>query len=273
MAGVEQASSTESAKPTTAGLYDAYLGGTNHTAAERDVADKLRTMLPELEALISANRAFHQRATRWLAEQGLRQFVDLGAGLPTQDNTHQVVHRTSPDAHVVYVDHDAKTVEVGSDLVADAENTRFIQADMRDPDAVLAHPELRSLIDLNEPVAVLATAVLHFVPDEQDPWGIVSAYMEALAPGSYLALSHGTADKQSKKSVQAVYDVYRNADMMIYGRSREQVEWFFAGLELVPPYDGADPKVTFSGIWGAEDAVAADDDAGRWFYGGVAKRP
>lgn len=273
MTEAEQATGTEPAKPTTAGVYDVYLGGSHHTQLERETADKLRELMPDVESMAWANRSFHQRVARWLAEQGVRQFVDLGAGLPTQDNTHQVVQRVSSDARVVYVDIDPRTVSAGQRLVADSPHVAVIEADLREPEDVLARPELRGFIDLTQPTALLCTAMLHFVSDDADPWGMMKTYVDAMASGSYLAVTHITADKQAAGPVQAISSIYRGADQMIYFRNREQVDWFFTGMDLVPPYEGADAKLTFMGIWGCEDPVVADDDIGRWAYAGVARKP
>lgn len=262
------------AQPTVAGLYDAYLGGTEHTHAEQEAADRLRTAMPEIGATAWANRAFHQRAARWLAtDAGLRQFIDLGAGLPTQNNTHQVVQRHAPDAKVVYVDHDAHTVRRGNELVADDPNTTFVRSDLVDVDDVLDHPDLRALIDLAEPVGILATAVFHCITDKQDPWGVAKRYTSRVASGSYLAISHVTADKQRPEAVRTILDIYRRANSPAVFRNREQVEWLFDGLEVVPPYEGAAPKVTFIGYWFCEDPAEADDETSRWVYAGVARKP
>lgn len=260
-------------KPTAAGIYDVYLGGSDNTEAERAAAEQLRRVLPYAADSAWANRSFHQKAARWLAEQGITQFLDLGAGLPTQDNTHQVVHRVNPDARVVYVDHEKRTVERAQELVADLPNVRFVHGDIRDVDGVLADPTLREIVDLDRPVAVLCTALIHFVDERDDPWGTIDAYMRPLVSGSYLALSHLTADKQPPKVLKTINDIYRNANEMIHLRNRDQVEWFFRGLELVPPYDGAPAKVTFIGLWDCEDPKEADDDSGRWLYCGVARKP
>lgn len=260
--------------PTAAGLYDAYLGGNHGTLADKEAAARLRAVMPELEETAWANRAFHQRAARWLVtEAGIRQFIDIGSGLPTQDNTHQVVQRLAPDAHVVYVEIDPSTVQQGRALIEGDPNTRFVHADMKKVDEVMSSPEIAELIDLSQPVGLLASAVFHFVADEEDPWGIAKRYMDLLPSGSYIALTHITADKQPPAPVQTIYSIYRNADTMIYFRNREQTEWFFDGLELVEPYEGAGPKVTFMGYWGCEDPAAADDDSSRWCYCGVAKKP
>lgn len=259
--------------PTPAGLYDYYLGGSNSTEAERAAGDGLRAKMPELRDAAWANRGFLQRAARWLAEDvGVRQFIDLGAGLPTAQNTHEVVQRVAPDAVVVYVDNDPRVRARAAALLADTDNTTAITADLRDPDAVLNHPDLRAAIDLGEPVGLLLVAVAHFVSDEEDPWGVVGRYMDVLAPGSYLALSHITADRQPQAAVDAIYDLYAHATSRIHLRSKEGVARFFTGMELVPPYKGAEPSVTFVGEWGAEDRSAADSDGSRWSYCGVARR-
>ncbi|MBO0829908.1 MAG: SAM-dependent methyltransferase [Streptosporangiales bacterium] len=260
-------------RPTAAGIYDVYLGGSDNTESERAAAERLRQVLPYAADSAWANRSFHQKATRWLAEQGITQFIDLGAGLPTQDNTHQVVHRVAPEARVVYVDHEDRTVTRAQELIANLPTVRFVKGDIRDVDGVLNDPALREIIDFDQPVALLCTAIVHFVDERDDPWGVVDGYVKPLAPGSYLALTHLTADKQSPKVLRTINDVYRNANEMIHLRNRDQVEWFFRGLQLVPPYEGAPPKVTFVGLWGCEDPKEADDDSGRWLYCGVARKP
>jgi trans-aconitate methyltransferase len=259
--------------PRPAGLYDYYLGGSNSTEAERAAGEELQAKMPDLYDAAWANRGFLQRAARWLAQDvGVRQFIDLGAGLPTAQNTHEVVQRVAPDSVVVYVDNDPRVQIHARQLLADTDNTTAITADLRDPDAVLNHPDLRAGIDLGEPVGLLLVAVAHFVSDEEDPWGIVHRYMDALAPGSFLALSHITDDRQPQTAVDAIYDLYTHATAQIHLRSKQEVARFFTGLELVPPYAGAEPAVTFVGEWGADDRAAADSDGSRWSYCGVGRR-
>lgn len=263
----------DDSRPTVAGMYDVYLGGTNHTLAEREAAERLQAAMPELVETAWANRAFHQRSARYMAEQGIRQFIDLGAGLPTQENTHQVLRKVAPEARCVYVDHDPRAVQLSRELIADDPLTRFAQADIRDVDGVLGSPEVRELIDLAEPVGLLASAVLHFISDEDDPWGVMRRYVAAIASGSYVAISHATSDRNRMEPIQTAYAVYRNSDTMVCVRNLEQVEWLFDGLEMIEPYEGGVPKVTYMGMWFCEDPVAADDDTGRWFYAGVARKP
>jgi len=275
MTEVEQAPpGVDATTPTPARLYDYYLGGTNNFAIDREVAERLRASLPELTDAAWANRGFHQRAARWMAGQhGISQFIDLGSGLPTQGNTHEAVTPLAPAARVVYVDHDPMVLAHAKALLDTTGATAVIQADLRDPAAVLDHPELRAVLDLGQPTGLLMTAVLHFVADESDPWGLVARYMRAAAPGSYLALSHATADRLPPRAVTAMYATYENATERIQLRSRAEFERFFDGLELVAPFDGAEPGITFVGKWGAEDACAADTDGSRVLYCGVARRP
>jgi trans-aconitate methyltransferase len=229
--------------------------------------------MPELADAAWANRGFHQRAALWMArDMGIRQFLDIGSGLPTQNNTHQAVRKAAPDARVLYVDHDP-LVRVHADALLTGEgNTQMITADLRDPESVLKNPETRELLDFSEPVGLLMTAVLHFVSDGSDPYGLVARYVAELAPGSYLALTHITADQKPPAAVSAILDIYANATEQIYMRTRDEVERFFEGLELIAPYDGAKPAVTYVGEWGAEDAGLADSDGSRWCYGAIGRR-
>lgn len=275
MAEAEQAPpGVDPTAPSPARLYDYYLGGTSNFQVDRDAGERLRASLPELTDAAWANRGFHQRAARWMAAtHGIRQFIDLGSGLPTQGNTHEAVGSIASDARVVYVDHDPMVRVHARELLNGTRSTALIEADLRDPDAVLGNPEFRALIDLDQPAGLLATAVLHFVADETDPWSLVQRYLAVLAPGSYVALSHATADRLPPQAVQAMYDTYAHATERIYLRSRGDVERLFGGLELVAPFSGAEPGLTFVGKWGAEDECAADSDGSRVLYCGVARRP
>ena len=261
-------------RPSPARLYDYYLGGTHNYEADRQAAEQIRQGMPELADAAWANRGFHGRAAVWMAaSQGIRQFIDVGSGLPTQNNTHQAVRRVAPDARVVYVDVDPMVAAYSAPLLSEDGSTILVTADMRDPDSVLEHPELRRLIDFSQPVGMLMTAVVHFVADGSDPWALVRRYMTATAPGSYLALSHLTYDRLPARATVAGQEVYQRATSNIYARTREEVTRFFDGLELVPAQPGGEPAITFPGLWGAEDLEAADSDGSRAFYCGVARRP
>jgi hypothetical protein len=262
------------AKPSPARLYDYYLGGTDNFEADRLAAETIRARMPELADAAWANRGFHQRAALWMASfQGIRQFIDVGSGLPTQNNTHQAVQKVTADARVVYVDNDPLVRVHASALLTGEGSTRVITADLRDPDSVLNHPQTRELIDFSQPVGLLMTAVLHFVADSSNPWRLVSRYLAELAPESYLALTHITSDQKPPAAVQAILDIYADATERIHMRTRAEVQRFFDGLDLVAPYEGAAAAVTYVGEWGAEDPRLADSDGSRWSYGGVARRP
>ena len=268
MAGVD------ATRPSPARLYDYYLGGTHNLPVDRVFGDMLKAAVPDLEDGIWANRAFHQRAASWMAaDAGIRQFIDIGSGLPTQDNTHQAVHKIAPSARVVYVDNDPMVAVYAGRLLAADGTTTVVTMDLRDPDAVLGHPDLRAMIDFAEPVGLLMTAVMHFVADGSDPWGLVRRYVGATAAGSYLALSHFTADRLPPAHVQAGHDVYDRATESIYPRSRADIARFFDGLELVPPRRGAESDVTYVSMWRAENLETADTDGARGLYCGVARRP
>jgi len=260
--------------PTPARLYDYFLGGSNNFEVDRQLAQRIKDLVPEVSDSAWANRAFHQRAATWLAaEKGLDQYIDIGAGLPTQGNTHELVRASVPDARVVYVDNDPMVLAHGSALLEGVRGVEMIMADLRDPDALLTHPVLTSLIDLTRPVGFLLTGVLYFVADEADPWRLVDRYVQALAPDSYVVLSHLTSDSKPPRAIETGQDVYARATEGLYFRTRAQFEQFFTGLELVPPYPGAPAGVSYVGVWGAEDPVAADTDDSRWLYCGVARRP
>jgi hypothetical protein len=261
------------AVPSPARLYDYYLGGTHNFRADRELAEQLRAGIPDMVDAVLANRGFHVRAAAWMAGHGIRQFLDIGSGLPTANNTHETVQALDPAARVVYVDNDPIVGAHASSLLAANGSTALVVADLRDPDAVLASPVLRDMIDLTAPVGLLMTAVLHFVADDGDPWGLVSRYVSALAPGSYLALSDGTLDRMPPDQIQAGRDGYARSTANVFMRSKADIGRFFDGLELQPPRPDAEPDVTYAGLWGAEDIELADSDGSRAIYCAVARKP
>jgi len=273
MTDAEQAPpGVDPARPSPARINDYLLGGEHNFAADRAAGQMLKSRAPELMDSAWANRGFHQRAAKWIALQGVRQFIDIGSGLPTVGNTHEVVRRVAPNARVVYVDNDPMVLAYGKALLGDDRNATVILADIRDPEAVLGNTELRGLIDFTEPVGLLITAVLHFVSDENEPAKLISRYMAALAEGSYLALSHLTADQKPVLAVQTLVEVGLRAAGGGYLRSKTEVRELFEGLEIVPPYAGADPDLTWVGLWDCEDPALADSEGSRWLYCGVAKK-
>jgi len=273
VAETEQApAGIDTTRPSPARMYDYMLGGTHNFQVDRDATEQFRAQMPDLADAAWANRGFHGRAARWLAtESGIRQFIDIGSGLPTQSNTHEVVRAVSPQARVVYVDNDPMVEVLAAELLTDDGATSVIIADLREPDAVLGHPKLKAQIDFDEPIGLLMTAVLQFIADEDDPWGLVARYVAALRPGSYLALSHITGDKLPPRSVRTGVQVYQRATARAFPRTKAEIERFFTGLELVPPYAGAAFELTNVGLWGSEDPASADTDGSRAFYCGVGR--
>jgi hypothetical protein len=268
--GPEVPEGVDRSVPTPARIYDYMLQGQNFFDADEFAAEQILTAAPEIRDAAYSNRGFHQRAATWIARRGVRQFIDIGSGLPTVGNTHEIVQKIIPAAHVVYIDNDPM-VELHSRALLDTGGTiSVICADLREPATILDNPELLKLIDFSQPTGLLMTGVMMFVSDTSDPWGLVRAYMDALVPGSYLSLSHLTDDYKSPAAAEGFRRVFDTATEHLYFRSKAKVERFFEDLELVSPYEGAEPQVTFTGLWGAEDAKLADSEGSRWLYCGVA---
>jgi hypothetical protein len=188
-------------------------------------------------------------------------------------NTHEVVGKIHPDARVVYVDNDPMVELHSKGILDETGRVRVLCADLREPESILDDPAVRELIDPAEPTGLLLTAVLMFVADEADPWALVARYVQAMRSGSYLALSHLTDDAKPPLAVDGFRRVFDHATEQMHFRSRQQVARFFDGLEFVPPYPGAAPALTYSGLWGAEDVQLADSDGSRWLYCAVARKP
>jgi len=259
-------------RPAPARIYDYMLGGSNHFPSDAEAAGKILAAVPEIRDCAWSNRGFHQRAAKWIAEQGVSQFIDIGSGLPTVGNTHEVVQKVIRGARVVYVDHDPLVAGQGSQLLAGDSSTRVICADLREPDTILGHPDLTGLIDFTRPAGLLLTAVMMFVSAASDPHDLVARYIDVLAPGSYLALSHLTDDCKPPKAAERFRAVFDRATEQLHFRSREEIARFFGGLQLIPPYEGAQAAPCYTGVWGAEDPVLADSDGARWLYCGVARK-
>jgi hypothetical protein len=260
-------------KPAPARIYDYMLRGHSYFDVDVEAAQRILGVVPEIQDCAWSNRGFHQRAAKWMAERGVRQFLDIGSGLPTVGNTHEVVQKVIPGARVVYVDNDQMVAEQGSGLLADDETTRVICADMREPETILKHPDVSALLDFSQPVGLLLTAVVMFVSDDSDPWALVARYLDALPTGSYLALSHLTDDYKPPVTVERFRAVFDQATERLYFRSRVGIGKFFEGLELVPPYHGAPADICYTGVWGAEDPELADSEGARWLFCGVARKP
>lgn len=222
--------------PSVARMYDYYLGGKDNFASDRQAAQKIIELVPSIKDIAKDNREFLIRVVRTLAANGIRQFVDIGTGLPTQQNVHQVALAAAPDARIVYVDNDPIVLVHARALLTDNPRTIVVNADMHDPKGIVQHPVLRSHIDFSRPVGLLLFAILHFVPDHEEAASIVAALREPLVPGSYVAVSHSYAGSLTRDTIQRGQSVYRAATPgSITPRGQEQVGSLFDGLELEPP--------------------------------------
>jgi S-adenosyl methyltransferase len=262
------------ARPAPGRIYDYLLSGENNFQSDRDAAKRIMALVPEIKDCAWANRGFHQRAARWIAGRGVRQFIDIGAGLPTVGNTHEVVRPVDATCRVAYVDNDPMVRAQSGPLLNGVTGVKLILGDLRDPERLLADPQLRTLIDFSQPTGLLMTAVMHFVADNSDPQGLMRQYLAALAPGSYLALSHLTSDHKPPRAVREFRRVFARATEQMHFRSRPEVERLFDSVRLVSPRDPEGPgRLCYVGDWEAEDADLADSDGSRWLYCGVARRP
>jgi O-methyltransferase involved in polyketide biosynthesis len=228
---------TEAKPATAARIYDYHLGGTHNFPADREAAKAVAAMFPQVPLLAKANRAFLQRAVRFAIGQGIRQFLDIGSGIPTQGNVHEVVDAAIDDGRVVYVDIDPVAVAESLDLLDGHPRATAVQGDLRHPRPILDNPQVRALIDFNQPVALLLVAVLHFVPDEE-AYDAVSTLVGALTSGSYVIISHAVepeeqVDTAVVDNTKAVYKQRTATPLTL--RTRAGVSRFFEGLELVEP--------------------------------------
>lgn len=250
--------------PNAARMYDYYLGGKDNYPADREAAQKIMALGPSRDICI-ANRRFLGRAVRLAARNGIRQFLDLGTGLPTQDNVHEVAQRMVPDARVVYVDNDPVVLAHARALRSIDATTTVVQQDVRSPHEVLEHAEVRRLIDFSEPVTVLFVAVLHCLTAEEDPWGVVRTFAERMVPGSHLIISHLTDDAHPEVG-KAAREVYDDANAPLIHRDHAAISRFFEGFELL------DPGVTVVNEWRPDDAEDRTRPGGEWFYVGVGRK-
>ncbi|WP_113698918.1 SAM-dependent methyltransferase [Nonomuraea lactucae] len=259
--------------PNTARMYDYYLGGKNNFQADRELAELVLTVLPDAREGVRQNRALVGRVVRHLCDQGVTQFLDLGSGLPARENVHEVALRHAPGARVVYVDNDPVVAAHGRALLASPSRVAMVEADARRPEEVLGHPDVRSLIDFDRPVALLMMFLLHLVPDSDDPRGFVARYREALAPGSYLAISHVGSDVEPER-IRRVAEFYKQANAPFCARPGEEVAAFFGDFELIPPglATGLGPEIGWPFV-DPEEVPFMNEQLARMGYAGVARKP
>ncbi|MEW2357157.1 SAM-dependent methyltransferase [Spirillospora sp. NPDC029432] len=254
--------------PTAARVYDVMLNGKDNYAIDREVAEASLAIMPELRDIALHNRAILHRVVRYLAaEEGVTQFLDLGSGLPTVRNTHEVAHEVNPDAHVVYVDIDPIVLAHGRAILADNPNTTVVTADIRDPRAVLDAPDVRRLIDFSKPVCVMLVGILHHLADDEKPGHIVEVLRDAVPSGSYFFITNFTRLGDAPESVELERQLL---EQLGSGRVRTPAELaaFFDGLEVLPP--GLVPLP----LWRPEEPVldASTIDV-RFMTGGVGRKP
>jgi hypothetical protein len=229
-------SEIDTSRPHPARLYNYYLGGKDNYLVDREAAEEVLRVAPDVRAMARENRAFLQRAVRFLVGQaGIRQIIDVGTGIPAAGNVHEIAQEIAPDVRVIYVDNDPIVHVHACALLTGHGNTRIVLADLREPEAILAHPGVRELIDFSQPVAVLLVAIVHFLTDDDNPGRVITRFRNALPPGSYLALSHGTTDFHTEAAVSQAKAVYARATAPLALRPRAQIEGFFAGFDLVEP--------------------------------------
>ncbi|WP_051450154.1 SAM-dependent methyltransferase [Actinospica robiniae] len=223
-------------KPSPARIYDFWLGGSQNFASDREVGQRAIDALPGLQAGVRANRAFLGRVVHHLAERGVTQFLDLGSGVPTIGNVHEAARYVNPSARVVYVDIDPVAIAHARALLATVDKVEAILADLRRPETVFAHPLVRETLDLTAPIAFLMNAVMHFIPDAEHPEQIVRAYIDRAAPGSYVAISHGTENPRQRREVEElVNDYQRSTGVPLITRGAEQISPWLTGLDIQPP--------------------------------------
>jgi len=221
-------------RPSNARMYDYFLGGYHNFAVDREAAERILTVEPDFALILRANRAFLRRAVAFAVDAGIRQFLDLGAGIPTVGSVHEVAQLMDPATRVVYVDIDPIATVLSRDILAGNQCAVAIQSNAAQPDALLRHPDVQRILDLRQPVAVLLVAFLHLVADDEEALRVVRHLRDAIAPGSYLVITHGTDDFSPERSAKTA-TVFNRATTPVRLRSREQVLRYFDGFELVEP--------------------------------------
>jgi SAM-dependent methyltransferase len=255
-------------RANVARVYDYWLGGSHNFLADQDLARAIAAMEPNMRAGVRANRAFLGRAVRYLAAAGITQFLDVGSGIPTEGNVHEIAQQASPGARVVYADVDPVAVAHSRALLAGNPDAAVVQADLRRPEEILAHEATRSLIDFGRPVGLLLVLVLHFLDDADEPWRVVARLRDALAPGSYLVLGHLNHESrpQLAGAVETVYN--RSVSTGVHMRSRAEILRFFDGFDLV------DPGLVFIPEWRPDSpSDVPGDPSSFWELVGVGHKP
>jgi len=254
-------------RANVARVYDYWLGGSHNFLADQDLARAIVAVEPNMRAGVRANRAFLGRAVRFMAAAGVTQFLDIGSGIPTEGNVHEIAQEASPGARVVYADIDPVAVAHSREILAGNPDAGVIQADVREPERILDDETTRRLIDFGRPVGLLLVMVLHFVGDRDEPWQIVARLRDALAPGSYLVLGHGTNESRPRvaRAAETVYNRSVTTDVNV--RSRAEILRFFDGFDLV------DPGLVYIPLWRPDSPADVPGDPSKfWGLVGVGRK-
>jgi hypothetical protein len=251
-------------RPNAARVYDYLLGGMANFAKDREFAGRLTEIAPDAATIARLNRSFLRRAVRYCLDTGIRQFLDIGSGIPTAGNVHEIAHRIDPSARIVYVDIEPVAVAHTELMLAGNENATVVRGDLLEPETLLSSDAVRRLLNLDEPIATLMVAVLHFLDDDREPQAAVARYVDAMAPGSYLVLSH-IASEDTEEQSQA-RKLYQKDAVPILGRTPEQLAAFFTGLEIV------DPGIVWASQWHPEPSDKVVEPERSKGYVGVGRK-
>ncbi|CAA9461846.1 MAG: hypothetical protein AVDCRST_MAG14-2578 [uncultured Rubrobacteraceae bacterium] len=256
-------------KPSASRIYDYLLGGYHNFEVDRMAARKITEVMPEMPLYMRANRAFLRRVVRYLVKQGVEQFLDIGSGIPTVGNVHEIAQEANPSARVVYVDREPVAVHQSKALLQGNPNATIIQADLRQVEDILDHPEARRLLDPSKPTAVLILSVLLFITDDEEAYRLVHVVRDTLAPGSYLAISHPTEDNLPREQADQTVKLYAAMRAPVNIRPYAQIERFFDGFELV------EPGLVYAPLWRPEstDDLFYEQPELSAYYGGVGRKP
>nr|WP_275402364.1 SAM-dependent methyltransferase [Streptomyces sp. SID13031] len=256
----------DTGKPTSARIYDYMLGGTQNSADDRAVGDRLNAVAP-FRRMALLNREFLVKAVRYLVTSGVTQFLDIGSGIPTAGSVHETARALDPGCRVVYVDNDPTAVEHSLRLLDGTTGIGVVEADLRAPESILDHPGTRAVLDFEKPIGLLFLGVVQYLPDGNDPAGLINRYLTALSTGSHLALTHFTADNFETEMAAAV-EFFAGTAAPMFPRDATAVTALFGGLELV------DPGVVFTARWRPEPGgVGADDPDRSGHYAGIGRKP
>jgi hypothetical protein len=254
--------------PNAARVYDYWLDGSHNFAVDRIMGDKVQQTMPDIRDAVRIHRSFLRRVVLFMVESGIHQFLDIGSGIPTVGNVHEIAQRANPECRIVYVDKEPVAVAHSELLLEGNDRAAAFQANLRDVEDILDHPETKRLLDFDQPIGLLMLLLLHYIPDPLDPVGIMARYRDRLAPGSYLALSHGTADGNTAGLTETV-QLYENTQDSLFLRSHDEVLRLFAGFELV------EPGLVGCAHWRPAGPGDISDSAemNRLPYGGVGRKP